>query len=159
MADILMVIKNLYSTHSRFLRLGSLPLTAAPADNNRNFRQRSIIVFSGSEKRTRWSPTCPCSRAVTPVNFWLWLTKDSSICITCIPSTARPAPLRSLFSHLTSILSSRIHFLWNSISLCLSDAAGLSVPCSSSLGLDVIKVTTYWICLLWDTFMEPHTGQ
>lgn len=37
MADILMVIKNLHSMHSHFLNLGSLPLTTAPTDNNRNF--------------------------------------------------------------------------------------------------------------------------
>lgn len=124
-----MVIQNLHSMHSHFLNLGSLPLTAAPADNNRNFRltlQLHCLLWQTEmkeiESNLSLQQSSYSSQLLTLIDQRL-----SFICFTCILSTARLAPFRSLFSHLTSILSRWSHFLWNSISSCLSDAVGLSV--------------------------------
>lgn len=143
--------------HSHFLNLGSLPHTAAPTDNNRNFRltlQLLCLLWQREMKEMESNLSGSSSQLLTLIDQRL-----SFICFTCIPSTVHLAHFRSLFSHLTSMLSRWINFLWNSISLCLSDAVGPSVPCSSSLSLDIIKVTTYCISLyshthLWNSNLK-----
>lgn len=143
MADILIVIKNLHSVHSHFLNSGSLPLTTAPTDNNRNFRltlQLHCLLWQREMKEmesnlSQWRSSYS-SQLLTLIDQRL-----PFICFTCILSTAHLSTFCSLFSHLTSVLSRWIHFLWNSISSCLSDAVGLSVSHARPV---FARVTSKW---------------